>query len=316
LGKRLYIGDYYIPQVQCAVSFPKVTHKYTKDGKATYAMPGICWGTATDGANRQVNFHVDAVWNPAEETALETGWIYDLGSIWPMFQRGGSTNFVNRYQCKGGDPWLNDSRCGLLGSTAGEELKQVFPRLTQTPYPLMKDAIPVSQRAALKREYQSVIDPFNPEAAKVVQGPPTGLRQFITAKPAPGSPPPPPPPPPPPAVKYGAKYSPASISSLRKGKTATVQVKVTNTGNFAWVANSAFRLSYHWYRGATPVQIGGEQTSLPQTVTPNQQVTLQAKVKAPSGAGTYLLRWDMVQQGVTWFSQKGVPTKDQTVAVK
>lgn len=145
VGKLLSLSDpEYIPTVQCAVPFSKITHTYAKDGRVTYAMPGVCWGTATDGVNRQVNFHVDAVWIPAEEIAHETGRIFDLGSIWPMFQRGGSTIFVNRYQCKGGDPWLSDARCGLLGSTAGDELKRVFPRLTQTPYPLTKDAIPVS----------------------------------------------------------------------------------------------------------------------------------------------------------------------------
>jgi len=148
----------------------------------------------------------------------------------------------------------------------------------------------------------------------VVAKPSSALRTgVLVAKPAPGSPPPPPPPP---APTYGATYAPAPFSSLRKGKAATVQVKVTNTGNFPWGANSAFRLSYHWYRGASAVQIGGELTALPQTVTPNQAVTIQARVKAPSNAGTYTLRWDMLQQGVTWFSQKGVATRDQAVVVK
>ncbi len=150
-------------------------------------------------------------------------------------------------------------------------------------------------------------------AVGVVAKPSTALRTgVLAAKPPPGSPPPPPPP----APKYGATYAPAPFSSLRKGKTARVQVKVTNTGNFAWGANSAFRLSYHWYRGASAIQIGGEQIALPQAVTPNQAVTVQAKVKAPSSAGTYTLRWDMLQGGATWFSQKGVATRDQTVVVK
>ncbi|MGH7369420.1 MAG: hypothetical protein ACREIN_00860 [Candidatus Methylomirabilaceae bacterium] len=119
-----------IPEVKCSVSVNKVTHKYTEDGRATYAMPGMCSALVSDGVYQGVRYHVDAVWNPAEETAHETGRIYDLGSIWPMFQRGGSTLFINRYQCKGGDPWLGDSRCGLLGSTASDELKRVLPRLT------------------------------------------------------------------------------------------------------------------------------------------------------------------------------------------
>ena len=74
-----------MPEVQCVVTFSKMTHTYAKDGRVTYAMPGVCWGTATDRVNRQVNFHVDAVWIPAEEIAHETGRIFDLGSIGPCF---------------------------------------------------------------------------------------------------------------------------------------------------------------------------------------------------------------------------------------
>ena len=35
----------------------------------------------------------------------------------------------------------------------------------------------------------------------------------------------------------------------------------------------------------------------------------------PSAPGTYLLRWDLVQEGVSWFSGKGVRMPEQTVAV-
>ena len=316
-GKPLYLGPHHDWDVRCLVHVNQVTHKYTKDGRATYAMPGLC-SSATptaSGVYQGVRYHVDAVWNPAEETAAETGRIYDLGSIWDMFQRGGATIFVNRYQCKGGDPWLSDARCGLLGSTAGEELKRMIPRLTQTPYPLTKDAIPVSRRAALKAEYDSLTK------TGILAKPSTSLKTgVLIAKPAPGSPPPPPPPPPPPkpSAPYGAKYTPGTLQAMNRGQTRSLAVQVTNTGGLTWTpANpNPFRLSYHWFRGAQEVVRDGLRTNLAGPVAVNQGVTLNAKLRAPSSPGTYTLKWDMVQEGVTWFRNKGVATADQTVVVK
>ena len=37
----------------------------------------------------------------------------------------------------------------------------------------------------------------------------------------------------------------------------------------------------------------------------NQQVTVQAKLRTPDQPGTYQLRWDLVHEGVAWFTQQG-----------
>jgi hypothetical protein len=42
-------------------------------------------------------------------------------------------------------------------------------------------------------------------------------------------------------------------------------------------------------------------------------VTLNVIVKMPSAAGSYDLRFDVVQEGVAWFSGQGVPMGNATL---
>ena len=62
--------------------------------------------------------------------------------------------------------------------------------------------------------------------------------------------------------------------------------------------------------------LDGGRTLLPRQVEPGQQVQLQATVEAPAGEGRYILVWDMVHEGVTWFEGKGSPTLSVQVAVE
>jgi len=137
------------------------------------------------------------------------------------------------------------------------------------------------------------------------------------------------------AAPYGATYAPtpALLPTLTVGQTTTVSVTVTNTGTLTWTPTSAnpFRLSYHWYAtgavaaGTVPrtpapnygaVVFSGLRTNLPGPVGATASVTLSAQIQAPSKPGTYVLKWDLVHENVTWFSWQGVPTKDQTVTVR
>ncbi|HLG43810.1 MAG TPA: hypothetical protein VI337_02225 [Nitrospirales bacterium] len=135
------------------------------------------------------------------------------------------------------------------------------------------------------------------------------------------------------AAPYGATYAPAAVSTLNAGQTITVSVTVTNTGTLTWTptGSNPFRLSYHWYRAGTAPATGvptspapnygaevwnGLRTNLPRSINPGQSVTLSAKVQAPSAPATYVLKWDMVHENVTWFAFQGVPTRDQAVTVQ
>jgi hypothetical protein len=105
---------------------------------------------------------------------------------------------------------------------------------------------------------------------------------------------------------------------MNRNQTRTLTVQVTNTGSLPWTPGfpNPFRLSYHWFQGNREVIRDGLRTNLTGPVAFNRGATLNAKLRAPSSPGTYTLKWDMLQEGVTWFRAKGVPTGDQTVVVK
>lgn len=103
------------------------------------------------------------------------------------------------------------------------------------------------------------------------------------------------------------------------GASASVAVTVQNKGRATWSPGSSFRLGYRWYRqdGTEVPQAGGGQqrAELPTDILFGQSVMIVARISAPPSGGTYTLRWDMVQEGVTWFSSQGSPTLDVTVTV-
>ena len=302
--------DPVLKEVDCT-AHPPVTHQFRRDGIAFYTFPGRCRALLSDGGVTPITYHVDASWDPNKRVGIETGRIYDLGNVAPdRFQPGPPgtyTTFIVRMLCDA-DPWLNDARCGLEYASGVDELAKLMDRFSRGPFPLTKGAIPASRRSALLTEYKratgQVVGPLSPYALKRAPG------IFATQ--------PKPPPPPSPKGPYGATYKPEAISTLNRNQTKTVKVQVTNTGSVTWTPSNPnpFRLSYHWFRGTQEVIRDGLRTNLSGPVAFNKSVTLNANLRAPSNPGTYILKWDMLQEGVTWFRNKGVPTGDQTVVVK
>jgi hypothetical protein len=77
-------------------------------------------------------------------------------------------------------------------------------------------------------------------------------------------------------------------------------------------------LSYHWecHDAQGPhLSFEGRRTPLPHDVEPGESVALVGRVDTPSAPGEYRLRWDLVRESVTWFSERGIPTADQAVEV-
>jgi hypothetical protein len=316
----------YVTGIDCS-AIPNVTHEFFKDGRTHYTIPGQCQVRKSNGQIVTVRYHVDGNWTPGTKSfATETGRIYDLGIVAPeLFQPGPPghyTPFIVRLLCES-DPWLNDARCGLEYASGVDELAKLFDRFSRGPFPLTKGAIPASKRAALLTEYKratgQVVGSLSPYALKRAPG------IFATQ--------PKPPPPPPTKPSHGATYKPEALQTLNRGQTKTVRVQVTNTGTLTWTpsGNNRIRLAYHWYKAnavppgtAPPPPAGGivvwegRRTGHSGPLGPNQSTNppIRATIVAPSSPGTYVLKWDMVQEYVTWFSQKGVATFDQTVVVR
>jgi hypothetical protein len=118
-------------------------------------------------------------------------------------------------------------------------------------------------------------------------------------------------------ASFGANYAILPVSGTA-ATTTTVPITLGNTSNFAWptAGPNPVTLSYHWINGAGQTVVwDGLRTKLPADVPAGQLTQLQASLAFPSAPGTYLLRWDLVQEGVSWFSGKGVRMPEQTVAV-
>jgi hypothetical protein len=120
--------------------------------------------------------------------------------------------------------------------------------------------------------------------------------------------PPAPPTPTPVYPAYGAVYTGGNPpATMKAGQVAMVPITVQNTSSQTWPAGGNFRLSFHWFRFGAQVVHDGDRTLMPSSVPPGATVNLMAKVTAPPTQGAATLQWDMVQEGVTWFADKGVP---------
>ncbi|MFI5180597.1 MAG: hypothetical protein ACHQPI_04335 [Thermoanaerobaculia bacterium] len=123
----------------------------------------------------------------------------------------------------------------------------------------------------------------------------------------------PPLPPPLPQTGFKAEITVAKPpATLKVSEAAVLDVTVKNLGDTAWprqggpgAANSVL-LSYHWLPADGSRQlVDGLRTNLPSDLSPGTTAALRATVKAPDKPGTYILEFDMVQEAVDWFKNRG-----------
>lgn len=118
---------------------------------------------------------------------------------------------------------------------------------------------------------------------------------------------------------FGARYDTTSApTAATTGATFTAAVKVTNTSAGPWRASDGrpVKLGYHWIDAkGSAVVWDGTRTALGVDVAPGATTTVDARVTAPATAGGYTLRFDLVRDGVAWFSERGVVPGDASVRI-
>ena len=118
-------------------------------------------------------------------------------------------------------------------------------------------------------------------------------------------------------VDFRARYAPAAVS-FTAGQVAMVPIAITNTGAGTFPTTNSYpvNLAYHWVDAAGRIVVWeGARTPLPSDLGPGRSVQFAAIVRAPETPGTYSLRFDLVQEGVAWFSSRGVPPYAYTASV-
>jgi LPS sulfotransferase NodH len=116
-------------------------------------------------------------------------------------------------------------------------------------------------------------------------------------------------------------------AGARPGETFVVQVTVRNTGELAWVqqysqwpANAwpMLRLTYALLReGGLPADSPeGQRMVLPRFVAPGDDVTFVEHFTAPEAEGEYVIEWDMISEGHSWFADRSSGARRNRLSVR
>jgi hypothetical protein len=109
--------------------------------------------------------------------------------------------------------------------------------------------------------------------------------------------------------------------SVHVGKTFAVPLRLRNTGTVVWRSTGMrpFRIGSHWEPADRPATVGdyeGLRTDLPADVLPGAAVDVLAAARGPALPGAYRLRWDVLEEQVTWFSERGNAMAAQSLIVE
>jgi phosphoglycerol transferase MdoB-like AlkP superfamily enzyme len=93
-------------------------------------------------------------------------------------------------------------------------------------------------------------------------------------------------------------------ATLEAGSEHSIRLVLANEGDRRWAPNEGFAVSYHWLDvDGEPIVWDGRRSQFPEAVDPGALVEVTATVEVPHRPGRYLLRWDVVQEGVRWISE-------------
>ena len=120
---------------------------------------------------------------------------------------------------------------------------------------------------------------------------------------------------------------PEAPAKLRAGQKETVQVHIRNASDVFWWARGGetndrndnwfyIAAGNRWLKpdGSLVTDMDGRY-GIPKDLKPGEETELPLLVTAPKEPGDYLLEVDLVQEQVSWFSEKGSPTARAKVTV-
>ncbi len=119
--------------------------------------------------------------------------------------------------------------------------------------------------------------------------------------------------------RYGARYEPHVPATALAGRTLRVPVVLRNTGMKVWDSGGTFQLGYRFRvpaaEGVTGAEHEGRCAAIGERVGPGEHLTILGAVQVPDRPGTFQLEFDLVEEGVAWFSHLGVAPEVTTLEV-
>ena len=105
---------------------------------------------------------------------------------------------------------------------------------------------------------------------------------------------------------------------LKHGEITHIPVTIRNVTETTLVSAGRYpiTLNYRWYDGANMLPIEGNRTFLHRPIEANDQESVLATVKAPQSGTCLTLRFSLVQEGITWFSEQNARTLDIPVRLQ
>jgi uncharacterized protein YcfL len=126
------------------------------------------------------------------------------------------------------------------------------------------------------------------------------------------------------APKYAVEWEQVVVvnnSAMATNANLIGAVKAKNTGSSTWFKSgeNPVRLGYRWYDASgveAAVTSYAGNFEMDADTLPGKTATFEGIVlRSPPSDGTFTLRWDLMHEGITWFSAKGAETREQLVAV-
>ncbi len=103
------------------------------------------------------------------------------------------------------------------------------------------------------------------------------------------------------------------------GESVTVNIRITNMSRFfTWPAfgNNAVSISYNIFDSSGErIVFDGSRTAIKNAVTPGNAITVPLNIKMPGSEGKYTIEYDIIQEGIAWFSSRGNPTFKKNIIV-
>lgn len=99
--------------------------------------------------------------------------------------------------------------------------------------------------------------------------------------------------------------------TVKKGEKIRLNIEVLNQGNFIWMhgGENAVHLSYHVLDNQKKILIyENPRFDLPNDMRPDADTKIEVEFLPDLEPGDYILQFDLVEEKVTWFEDKGSPT--------